>query len=54
MVHIADEPRFVVDSREEIQTLNELLDDVAGDARTLGTLLGFFAGLALVLAVVGI
>ena len=38
----------------EVRTLNALLDDVASDTRFLAALLGAFAGLALVLAVVGI
>ena len=38
----------------EVQTLDALLDDVASDTSFLAALLGAFAGLALVLAVVGI
>ncbi len=38
----------------KVETLDHLLDDVASDTRLLGTLLAVFAGLALVLAVVGI
>ncbi|HXP62631.1 MAG TPA: ABC transporter permease [Dongiaceae bacterium] len=38
----------------EVQTLDALLDDVASDTTFLAALLGAFAGLALVLAVVGI
>ncbi len=38
----------------KVQTLDHLLDDVASETRLLATLLAAFAGLALVLAVVGI